>query len=476
MSACIVIVDRAATGRIMLRAMLARAAHEVMVCDDLADVAALMAARPVDIIIADAAEVRALATARATFPSAEAPLIVALTRADDPRARITALQAGADDVLSRDMGEALVLSTLRRLLRQRTALRDSVIAHDVATAGFAEAQTPFSGPTPDLIEDATGPITVISTRPGALPRSIRMLIERHPGPIEVAATVAIARGEAAVYIVDGGGFARSADGRDALYATTVELDVRAKAERAATLVLVPDGAEHLGVMVLDLGSEEQVCETVQPEELSHRVRRLLRRKAQADRQRDRLQSTIAAASVDPLTGLYNLRHAEARLTALVEAARRHDQPLALLMLDVDRFKSINDTHGHPTGDSVLIAIARHLRDNLRAVDLLARVGGEEFLVAMPETSVDQARGAAERLRRIIATAPFLSTRMPPQRLAVTLSIGVAVGHPGGAGDRAQAPAAIIAGLRQRADFALYAAKADGRNKVTVAPPAPGMLT
>lgn len=469
MPARIIIVDRAATGRILLRSILTRAAYDVTICDNMAEAVSRLSQCPVDIVLADAAELHPLVQSRQAFGDL-AVQIVALARADDGRSRIDALHAGADDVLSRDAGEALILSTLRRLLRHRNSRLHNVIGPDaVHTVGFAEAQGTFDhcgGPL-QVIEDAAGPITVISKRPAALPRPIRMLLERHPGPVEVAASPATACGTAALYIVDGGGFPRNGDTCDALYATVAELEVKAKAERAATLVLVPEGAEQLGAMVLDLGAEEQVAETVLPEELSHRVRRLLRRKALDDRQRDRLQSTIAAASIDPLTGLYNLRYAEARLAILAESARKTGAPLAVLMLDIDRFKTINDTHGHPTGDVVLAEVARRLRDNLRAVDLIARVGGEEFLVAMPDTAVDQARGAAERMRRIIEREPFISRLMPDARLNVTLSIGVAVS--GAATGHDQTPVTLIANLRQLADIALYGAKSAGRNTVSVAP-------
>jgi two-component system cell cycle response regulator len=467
MSARIVIVDRAATGRIMLRAMLTRAGYDVTVCSDADEAQAALATRMADIVLADAQEVRTLAAAQPVMPPPEAARIIALARVEDSRARIAALTAGADDVLSRDAGEALILSTIRRLLRHRNAARASAIGPDPAeTLGFAEAQEPFAGPR--TIEDSSGPITVISVRPTALPRPIRMLIERHPGPVEVAATAANARGPTALYIVDGGGFPSAGDNADGLYRTVAELEVRAKAQRAATLVLVPDGAEHLGVMALDLGAEEQVAETVAVEELSHRVRRLLRRKAQEDRQRDRLQATIAAASIDPLTGLYNVRYADARLVAMAEATRDGGTPLALMMLDIDHFKVINDTHGHATGDLVLAEVARLLRENLRAVDLIARVGGEELLVAMPDTAVDQARAAAERLRRIIAATKFETIARARCKLRVTVSIGVAIDF-GDALPQSGGPGGMIANLRRRADIALYSAKASGRNMVTVEP-------
>jgi two-component system cell cycle response regulator len=469
MSARIVIVDSSATDRILLRAMLARAAHDVAVCSDMAEAMAAMAERPADIILADQGQVRALAPARREGGPAAAAWLIALARAGDDRGRIDALQGGADDVLARDAGEALILATIRRHLRQRNAVRDSAISHgSTAAFGLAEEQAAFHpGQTTPGPDDTTGPIAVISPRAAALPRAIRMLIERHPGPVEVSASPAAVTGQAALYIVDGGGFPVLGQTSDGLYRTVAELEVRAKADHAATLVLVPCAAEHLGAIALDLGAEEQVTEDVAAEELSHRVRRLLRRKALGDRQRDRLQITIAAATLDPLTGLYNRRHAIARLESLAAAAGENGTPFAVMMADIDHFKTINDTHGHATGDRVLVEVARRLRDNLRAVDLVARIGGEEFLVAMPDTSVDQARNAAERLRRIIGDTPFEGARGSRQPILVTMSIGVAIGP--GAPDRAAtvSPGALIEDMYERADIALYCAKSAGRNTVTV---------
>ncbi len=139
-----------------------------------------------------------------------------------------------------------------------------------------------------------------------------------------------------------------------------------------------------------------------------------------------------------------------------------------MALDIDHFKSINDAFGHGAGDRVLVEVAQRLRDNLRAVDLVARTGGEEFLVVMPDTNGEQVRGAAERLRRVIGDAGF--DARPPTALgrpheagatiSVTLSIGVALGQSHGA---AREDVDLIL---QRADAALYAAKGAGRNTVT----------
>ena len=478
MSARVVIVDSSATDRIMLRAMLTPAFHDVVLCATPAEAADLLADQPADVLLAAAEDLTALAPLRRAGAAAAHPgtsgdwrgiSLIALTRDPDGRDRVAALMAGADEVLDRSAGEPLILATIRRHLRKRSAVRNSAIGPDHAVLpGFAEGQTGLDLSASALpATDTTGPIAIISARMPSLPGPIRMLIERHPGPVEVAATPAAILRKAALYVVDGGGFRRTGLISDGLYRTVAELEVTAQEHHAATLVIVPAGAEHLGAIALDLGADEQVADSVTTEELSHRVRRLLRRKAQDDRLRDRLQTTIAAATLDPLTGLCNRRHAIARLESLATAARDSGSPFAVMMLDIDHFKAINDSHGHATGDRVLIEVARRLRDNMRAIDLVARIGGEEFLVAMPETSVDQARGAAERLRRIIEDTPFASTRTPQDPLRVTLSIGVAIG-PGAQGRNATAsPGALIEDIYERADTALYSAKSAGRNTVTV---------
>ena len=135
-----------------------------------------------------------------------------------------------------------------------------------------------------------------------------------------------------------------------------------------------------------------------------------------------------------------------------------------MMLDIDHFKAINDHYGHAVGDQVLVAFALRLRQNLRAIDLVGRVGGEEFLVAMPRTSGRAARIAANRLRRIISTTPF-QLEESDVSISVSVSVGVAVSA---AGQNADKP---LAQLCHHADSALYRAKTAGRNRVAMAQPA-----
>ncbi len=156
---------------------------------------------------------------------------------------------------------------------------------------------------------------------------------------------------------------------------------------------------------------------------------------------------------DPLTGVHNRRALNERLTEELARSRRFGHPLALLMLDVDHFKAINDRYGHQTGDQVLTVIGRCLREHVRRIDFVARYGGEEFVILLPETDREGARRFAERLRQAVAALELGGELASP-----TVSIGVAVSR------EADTPDSLL----QRADAALYAAKRAGRNRVMVA--------
>ena len=169
----------------------------------------------------------------------------------------------------------------------------------------------------------------------------------------------------------------------------------------------------------------------------------------------------AQASTDPLTGIYNRRHLDTRLTEEVERSRRYGDALTCLMVDLDHFKAINDQHGHATGDAVLRRFVEVTRHALRASDILARYGGEEFTILVTETGLSGAAATAEKLRRVIEEAEFHTSSGAPLRL--TTSVGVADLRPG---DDAQ-------DLLARADQALYEAKRAGRNRVVVATQGPG---
>jgi two-component system cell cycle response regulator len=199
---------------------------------------------------------------------------------------------------------------------------------------------------------------------------------------------------------------------------------------------------------LDRGAHDYVRKPVDPVELVARVRTALRLRALHDQ-------LLELARTDVLTGLANRRHADEVLRATVASALRHGRDVCVIVADVDRFKLINDAHGHAVGDDVLRAVAVRLLTSLRDEDLAARWGGEEFLVLLPD--VPDAASAAERLRAAVTAAP-VSTNHDTLAVSVTASFGWA------AWDGGESAEALVG----RADHALYEAKEAGRDRVVAA--------
>jgi two-component system cell cycle response regulator len=205
---------------------------------------------------------------------------------------------------------------------------------------------------------------------------------------------------------------------------------------------------------LDLGVNDYLMRPIDRNELLARVRTQLRRKRYSDRLRDTLQTSLELSVRDPLTGLSNRRYFDAHAATLLTEAVRQRRPLALMMLDLDRFKSINDTYGHQGGDAVLSEFAQRISSAIRGEHLVARLGGEEFAVLMQDTGIEAVERAAERIRQLVAAVP-MQVPQTGRAVPVTVSIGIAELIPGETMD----------GLIARADAALYAAKSMGRDRV-----------
>jgi two-component system cell cycle response regulator len=206
---------------------------------------------------------------------------------------------------------------------------------------------------------------------------------------------------------------------------------------------------------LDLGANDYLIRPVERNELLARARTQIRRKRLQERLREDHRRSLSLALTDELTGLYNRRYMLAHLNELLARAGKGDMQTAVLMLDIDHFKSVNDNYGHPAGDDILRELVARLLRQVRSVDLVARLGGEEFVAVMPETSLSGATTVAERLRVAVAAEPF-TIKASGEALPVTISIGVA------ASDEVDEDVEM---LLKRADDALYAAKNGGRNRV-----------
>jgi two-component system, cell cycle response regulator len=229
-----------------------------------------------------------------------------------------------------------------------------------------------------------------------------------------------------------------------------------EASRLVPILLVADGEELPRLAKgLDLGATDYIVRPIDRNELIARARTQIRRKRMQDGLLDNYQRSLALALTDSLTGAYNRRYLMAHLDELMtRTAEGHAGP-GLLMLDIDYFKRVNDTHGHAAGDAVLREVASRIQRHVRGFDLVARYGGEEFVVVMPDTGLPVATMVAERLRNVVADKA-VRIGGGGAEIPVTVSIGIAVGREGG--DSATA-------LLQRADKALYGAKASGRNCV-----------
>ncbi len=456
MSGRILIVDDVATNRIVYRARLAAAFYDPILATDGASCLEAaqtgMESRPdlilLDLNLPDMPGHEVLRRLRADPRSRDIPVIV-LTAAQDAAERLAAFAAGADDVILKPAVDRVLLARVRNLMRSQAEF-----AADAALpgGGFAEAAVSFEPPgtlavvsaLPDVAAGLQAGLTgllrdrlVTLTRTQALAEAL--VDVTHPGRAPAAD----------VFIV-----AEDASGPEASLRLLSELKSHQATRHAAVCLLVRPTTTEAAAMAFDLGADDVVDQSIPAAELAVRLRSLVRRKRVGDRQRARMQDSLRLAMVDPLTGLYNRRYAGPHLSAIASRAAETGQPYAVMVVDLDRFKRVNDQHGHAAGDLVLVEVARRLTANLRDTDLLARIGGEEFLIVLPDSGMADARGVAERLCHAVEERPI---RLPSGAgLTVTVSIGVAV-----SGGTASVDAVV-----EQADLALLDSKVSGRNQVT----------
>lgn len=466
----ILIADDQAGSRILLRAWLGAARYDVQVAPSRADATqAAVETRP-DLILVDGsapaeAALALVAGLRDTPACAGAAIFVLLARPDPALGR-AALAAGADDALPRGNDPGPLLARVRRVMRLRNGEAEFRLREETRAAlGFAEGPATFETPATVALV-AADPATAERWRAAIAPRLRdrvvtllpRQILDERPGGSAAPDAYVIATS------LGTGLGTRLGTGQDGLQ-LLAELRSRAHGRAAAVLAVTAAGDAAAQISALDLGADDVIDGPPDTGELALRLRAQLRRKARADRLRRQVSDGLRLAVTDPLTGLSNRRSALARLARL---AKGGGSPLAIMVLDLDHFKQVNDSWGHGAGDAVLIEAARRLSAVLRAEDLVARLGGEEFLVAMPGTDGAAAGRAAERLRRTVEAQPF-SLPGRDMSLAVTVSIGVSIS---GAEDETGTDmnggpnrAETLLGM---ADRALYAAKAAGRNRVSFA--------
>ncbi|WP_193188082.1 PleD family two-component system response regulator [Nisaea sediminum] len=375
--------------------------------------------------------------------------VVMVTALSDPSDRVRGLEAGADDFLTKPVDDTALFARVRSLLRLKVMmdewlLREKTSAHfGVLEPGAGAQAVGYESGRILLIED--NPIDAANTR---------NILNRDDNRVYVAADAAQAREIVASTDVELIVCSLNLETEDALRLVS---QFRASERTRQVPVLMTGEVDQLDKLAksLDLGANDYIMKPLDKNELTARTRTQIRRRRFQDRLRDNYERSLSMALIDSLTGLYNRRYLETYLKSLMDSAVERRKPLALLVLDIDHFKAVNDTHGHLVGDHVLKAVADALTNSLRSVDMVARIGGEEFVVVMPDTSEEFAEAVAERLRKRVAdTVVEIETADEP--ISVKISIGLTMRRDE---DR------TVEDMIGRADKALYGAKSAGRNRV-----------
>ena len=452
----ILIVDDVATNRILMRVKLSEAFYDTLQAESGADALQMARAEQPDLILLDlylpdqdgAAVCAAL---KADPETAHIPIVI-VTAAQDSADKMRALQAGAEEVLRKPLDDVVLLARVRSLLRARETEQELALREGTRRAlGFAESPTGFVQPGRIALVARTQEQSESWRRSlrGRVADQIVTLSRREALALDADAPVPDVFVISADLDLQGAGLRLLSDLRS-----------RTTTRHAAIVMSVPTGARDAAAMALDLGANDLMSGPFDPDEAAIRIETQLARKQQADRLRASVQDGLRLAVTDPLTGLYNRRYAMPHLSRISEHAAQAEKPFAVMMLDLDRFKDVNDRYGHAAGDTVLVKVARLLGEQLRGSDLIARIGGEEFLVVLPNCDLRRARTTAERLRHEIGQTPIRLA--DGDTLSVSVSIGIAIS------DGKDMPAETVL---EMADSALYDAKAQGRNTVTVCRPA-----
>jgi two-component system, cell cycle response regulator len=374
--------------------------------------------------------------------------VVMVTALSDIADRLRGLEAGADDFLTKPVNDIALFARVRSLVRLKRMMEELRLREEIC--GRFGSQEPRDA-------DIGGANILLCEQPGF-------------GAVRVADTL----GSVARIVRQAGSCAEAQETlNEGVELIILSLSLsdddplrlvsqwRAhEAFRQLPILLLADEGELPRLAKgLDLGANDYLIRPVDRNELLARVRSQVRRKRLQDRLHENYRRSLSLALTDELTGLYNRRYVVAHLEELIARIGDTGGETALMMFDVDHFKSVNDQFGHSAGDDALRQLADRALRGVRSIDLVARLGGEEFVVVMPETDLSAGVMVAERLRNAVASEPFLLHSIGEQR-PITISAGVAVAVRGDTVDT----------LLQRADDALYEAKNGGRNRVVAAKP------
>lgn len=458
MQGTILVIDGVSTNRIVLKVQLTAACFQVLQADSLSAAMALMKDNRPDLVLTamslpdgDAADVK---RALDRMQHGAGVPVIALSANNDRGTRIMALSAGIDEVLPQPVDDMILQARIRSLLRMRMQEDDLHLRED-GVAAFVMAP-----------KDAAG--GQISQSDASVALVCHDLQTAHKWKARLGASVGYSL---RAYNVDAiqdlmrtpvpDVIVIELNEQSAGMALRLLADLRARiSTRDSVVIAVPNPADAgIAAEALDRGAHDVLHCGFQVDELALRINTQLQHQHRAEMIRNNLRDGYRAAMRDPMTGLYNRRYARPFLEQVTQDAQCAGSNFAVMVADLDHFKHINDAHGHPVGDAVLIEAARRLQAELRGCDLLARIGGEEFMLVLPNLRRDEVTTMANRLCRAINAAPFV-VKGCAAPLDVTISIGAILG---GQGERQLSSEELFSA----ADRALYEAKNAGRNQAVI---------
>jgi two-component system cell cycle response regulator len=449
MVARILVVDDIEANVRLLEAKLTAEYYEVLTASDGPTALAIAAAESPDIILLDVMmpgmDGFEVCRRLKDDPATRHIPVVLVTALDGRSERIQGLECGADEFLNKPIDDVMLFSRVRSLTRLKMVIDElrqrEASGRRMGVIAGAAARLAGTGGRILIVDDNERQAQRVGAELGIEHRPI---VETDP---EKAALTA--KGPVDLLIVNAN--ARAFDGLR--FAASLRSDESTR--HLPILAIVDPDERSRMVKALEIGLNDILPRPIDPQELSARVRTQIKRKRYTDFLRNNLDHSLELAVTDQLTGLHNRRYMSGQLNALTARAAKGGGPTAALLIDIDHFKKINDNFGHDVGDEVLREFALRVASNVRAVDLPCRYGGEEFVVIMPDTTLEAAERIAERIRLHVAGTPF-RVAGGSELLTVTISVGVAATI--GDGDTPQA-------LLKRADEAVYEAKAGGRNMV-----------
>lgn len=369
--------------------------------------------------------------------------VIMVTALDGTKDRIRGLEAGADDFITKPFDDFNLLARVKSLLRLKM-VTDQLLSH----TGHSKAN---SRTVIQEIEKRKGRIVVLEDHTKRAQQLTAPLQDIHNFTIVTRPEEVIGRKPSDTDLIIVSLTSENFDGLRVCASLKFDHETR---NIPVLLVGTPED-ENRFVRAYDLGINDTLMRPIEKQELIARVNTQLKRKFYSDALQENFNQDLEMVVADPLTGLGNRRYFERTVAPLFETLEK-GEPFSIIVFDIDHFKRVNDILGHDVGDDILKEVATRLVTHMRAVDIVSRYGGEEFMIAMPNTLLDDALFAADRVRGLIGGTPIF---VDGQALSVTISAGVAQ---------------VVAGekLREvfkRADSALYKAKREGRNNVQAAP-------